>query len=38
MKIITGQSRKEKEFFERIQKKNRERERLPRRQYIQKLK
>jgi len=30
MKIITGQSRKEKEFFERIQKKNRERERLPR--------
>ena len=38
MKITTGQSRKEKEFFERIQKKNRERERLPRGQYMQKLK
>jgi len=36
MKITTGQSRKEKEFFERIQKKNRERERLPRGVYQKK--
>lgn len=34
--IITGQSVKEKNFFEAIQKKNMERERLPRGQYVEK--
>lgn len=38
LELTTGQSVKEKNFFEAIQKKNRERERLPRGQYIQKLK
>lgn len=32
----TGQSKREKEFYEAIKKKNSERERLPRGQYVKK--
>lgn len=35
---VTGQSKKEKEYFEYIQKKNAERERLPRGIFIKKTK
>lgn len=34
--IITGQSVKEKKFLESIKKKNKERQRLPRGQYVKK--
>jgi hypothetical protein len=36
MKLIKGQYRKEKEYLNYIQRKNVERERLPRGQYIKK--
>lgn len=34
LELTTGQSVNEKKFFESIQKKNRERERLPRGRYV----
>ena len=36
MKIVTGQSQAEKEYLEKIQRKNAERERLPRGVFIKK--
>lgn len=36
MKTVTGQSKEEKEFLMEIQKKNAERERLPRGKFIPK--
>lgn len=38
LELTTGQSVKEKNFFEAIQKKNKERQRLPRGKYIEKSK